>query len=222
MHRFPLVALSAWLIAAGSANAQQAAENHLDALPRASSSTTTVTPIFSQLLMWSLPKDFRPLGDEVIGGTYLQQSVPAGQDAKRWTEMITVTGEKDAALVAGVSAQKLAERIAGYFRQLCPDSFRVASFGPVKVERHDGFAMVLSCGIADAATQRSETLLVVAIQGERDFYTLQWSERGAGSKTAIPIDAPRWQDRLARIAPVKLCPIVPGEAEPYPSCTGKR
>ncbi len=212
------------LLAAPCATAfgQQPAENHLDTLPKVSSSTTTVTPIFSQLLVFSMPKGFAPVGSSTRFGKYTQQSVPFGQTVSRWTEMITVAAEKDAARMPRVNAQKLAEGIAGFFRKNCPDSFGVASFGPLKVERYDGFATVISCGIVDAATPQSEALLLVTIAGENEMFTLQWAERGPPSKVALPIDPQKWQDRLARIAPVRLCAIVPGESPPYPSCMQNR
>jgi hypothetical protein len=28
-------------------------------------------------------------------------------------------------------------------------------------------------------------------------------------------------ERLQKLAPLRVCPIVPGEAPPYPSCVGK-
>jgi hypothetical protein len=211
-------ALAALAVAAHAA-AQQPAENRLDLLPRVASSSPVVMPVFSQLLLFAMPKNFKPASDSVKFGKFIQQSVPIGQDLNRWTEMITVTGEQNAAGRPGITPRKLAEGIAGFFKKTCPDSFAVASFGPLKVERYDGFATVISCGTADEVVPQSETLLLVTIKGDKDLYTLQWAELGPASKTALPIDAARWQDRLARIAPVLLCDIVPGEAPPYPSCT---
>ena len=181
-----------------------------------------MVPIFSQLLLFSTPKDFRAVNEVQRDNRYAQQSVPLGQDLTRWSEMVTVTGEKNAATLPGVTPQKLAEAMAGAFRKSCPDSFSVASFGPVKVERYDGFATVIGCGLADASGARSQGTLVVTIQGERDMYTLQWAVSGPPQRTPLAIDARQWQDRLARIAPVRLCTPTPGEAAPFPSCTQKR
>jgi len=210
------------LCMAQAAVAQQRPENHLDSLPRAATSTTTLVPIFSQLLVFSTPKDFRAAQETVRDNRYVQQSVPVGQALDRWNEMITVTGDKEAATLPGVSPKKVAENMARVFKQGCPDSFAAASFGPVKIERYDGFATVFGCGLADPGKTQSQTVMVVTIKGERDVYTLQWTEVGAPSKTPPTIDAKRWQDRLARIAPVRLCTPVPGEVPPFPSCTQKR
>jgi hypothetical protein len=49
---------------------------------------------------------------------------------------------------------------------------------------------------------------------------LQWAERTpAGGKPAI--DETKWLDRLRQLQPIRFCPIVPGEAAPYPSCAVK-
>lgn len=210
------------LLLSASSHAQQPAENRLDLLARVPSSLPIVMPVFGPLLFFAMPKDFKPANDTTKSGKFIQQSVPIGQDLNRWTEMITVTGEQNAANRPGLTAKTLAEGIAGFFRQTCPDTFTVESFGPLKVERYDGFATVISCGIADQVVPQSETLLLVTIKGEKDLYTLQWAELGPPSKTVLPVDKPRWQDRLARIAPVRLCDLVPGEGAPYPSCTRRR
>jgi hypothetical protein len=35
------------------------------------------------------------------------------------------------------------------------------------------------------------------------------------------IDEAKWRERLRQLQPIRFCPIVPGEAAPYPSCVGK-
>jgi hypothetical protein len=49
---------------------------------------------------------------------------------------------------------------------------------------------------------------------------VQWSERGAAAEKADVANA-KWMDRLQKLAPLRVCAIVPGEAPPYPSCVGK-
>ncbi|MEI7430007.1 MAG: hypothetical protein WCL27_06085 [Betaproteobacteria bacterium] len=66
----------------------------------------------------------------------------------------------------------------------------------------------------------SESMLLIVIKGESDYYTVQWAERGDASTTPIKLDEAKWTDRFKRLAPIKLCPIIPGERAPYPSCVG--
>jgi hypothetical protein len=77
---------------------------------------------------------------------------------------------------------------------------------------------VAGCGEVDAsADKHSETVLIVAVKGASDAYTIQWAERGPASSGA-GIDEAKWQARLGALMPIRLCAIVPGETAPYPSC----
>jgi hypothetical protein len=100
------------------------------------------------------------------------------------------------------------------------DSF-AAKGSAAKICGNDAFIAVVGCGRAgNGADVRSETALIVAISGSADIYTVQWAERGAAT-AKVDVEAARWQDRLRRLAPMKLCAIVVGEKAPYPSCIGK-
>lgn len=59
------------------------------------------------------------------------------------------------------------------------------------------------------------------IKGDNDYYLLIWTERAEPSSTPIPIDTAKWLERFKALAPIRLCPIVPGEAAPYASCLDK-
>jgi hypothetical protein len=74
---------------------------------------------------------------------------------------------------------------------------------------------------APVGTDRhGETALIVAVKGRSDYYALQWIEctPAAGKPT---IDEAKWLERLRQLQPIRFCPIVPGEAAPYPSCATK-
>jgi hypothetical protein len=51
---------------------------------------------------------------------------------------------------------------------------------------------------------------------------IQWAERGPASSQPIVYDDAKWKDRLKRLIPIKICPLVPGEQEPYPSCVNQK
>jgi hypothetical protein len=104
-------------------------------------------------------------------------------------------------------------------RHRCPDSF-AARGSATKIGGYDAFVAVIGCGrVGNGADVRSETALIVAIRGSADIYTVQWVERGAPTAKA-DVEAAKWQSRLKRLAPMKLCAIVAGEKAPYPSCIG--
>ncbi len=134
--------------------------------------------------------------------------------------MITVTGAKGLASNPEQSPERFASGLAVGFRDACPDSFAAKGLGEPKLGGHEAFVAVISCGkVDDAAGARSESALVIVIKGRQDYYTLQWAERGRPSRQALSLDDPKWSARLKQLAPLALCPIVPGEAAPYPSCS---
>lgn len=185
-------------------------------------SVLTITPIFSQLVSFPYPKGFTPAFENAKGGQYIQESVLEGESVKKWSQMITITGAKGLASNPNVTPTRLAGGIAGGFKRACPDSFSTTGLGEVKFDNHDAFAAVVSCGIAmPTGEPYSESMLLIVIKGANDYFTIQWAERSAASKTPIAFDNAKWTDRLKRLTPVKLCPIVPGERAPYPSCVDR-
>lgn len=201
-------------------NAPKANEN--EALRRQGYSVRTITPIFSQLVMFSLPKGFVPAFEDAKGGQYIREAVLEGESVTKWSQMITVTGAKGLASNLNLTPARFAGGIAGGFRRVCPDSYGATGLGQLRFGNHDAFAAFISCGVANPTGEPySESLLLIVIKGENDYYTIQWAERGDASKTPIKFDEAKWLERLKGLAPIKLCPIVPGETAPYPSCMGR-
>lgn len=184
-------------------------------------SVKSIAPIFSQLLMTSLPKGFKTVFEKTRGAQYIRESVLDGENENKWTQMITITGAKDLASNPNLSPKKFVENMAGGFKRACPDSFSASGISEGKISGYDGYIAIVSCGTSPTtAGQTSESAIIAAIKGERDYYTVQWAERAAPSKTPIAIDTAKWTDKFKKLAPIKLCPIVPGEKAPYPSCAG--
>jgi hypothetical protein len=183
-------------------------------------SFTAISPVFSQLVAFSTPSNFVVAFEETKGSSYTREAVPKGETVSRWTEMITVTGAQGLASSPTASPENFVGSIAGGFRKACPDSF--AAWGLAKkISGFDAFVAVVGCGrVGDGAELRSETALIVAIEGSADMYSVQWAERGPPIARADVQNA-KWQARLKQLAPIRLCAIVPGEKAPYPSCVGK-
>ena len=182
---------------------------------------TVISPVFAQLVAFSMPSSFVVIGENTNGSSYIREAVLKGESAGRWTQMITVTGAKGLVGNAKVSPENFAASIAGGFRSACPETFAVKAIGPTRFGDREAFAAIASCGsVASSADKHSETALVVAVKGIADYYTLQWAERAPGSGKAA-IDEAKWLERLRRLQPIRLCPIVPGEPAPYPSCVSK-
>lgn len=201
--------LAASLLLAATANAQ------------APQSFRVISPVFGQLVSFAMPSNFSAVFENTRGGHYIREAVLKGETPERWTEMITVTGEKGMTTTPGSSPEKFARSIAGGFKSACPDSFAARSLGATAFGRFEGFVAVIGCGRVDSGpTRHSETALLVTLKGTTDYYTIQWAERGPESDEP-PVKDDRWQVRLRALSPIELCPIVAGEAAPFPSCVNK-
>jgi hypothetical protein len=182
----------------------------------------TISPIFSQLVMFSLPAEFTTVNEQSNDHQYIREAVLKGETVDQWSQMITVTGAKGLATEPQISAQYFAAQIAGGFQKACPNTFSVKPMGEVKISEHDAFVAVASCGKVDtSADKHSETALIVAIKGVADVYTIQWAVRTPSSAENLTIDEAVWKQRLEKLTPIHVCPIIPGEKPPYPSCVNK-
>jgi hypothetical protein len=188
---------------------------------QAPQSFRVISPIFSQLVSFAMPSNFAVVFENTTGSHYIREAVLKGESAHAWTQMITVTGEKGVSANPDASPEKFAGRIAGGFKSACPDSFAAKALGNTRFGNFDAFIAVVGCGSIDSGpAMHSETALLIAVKGSEDYYTIQWAERGAaGAKP--PIDDDKWPARLRELRPIDLCPIVPGEKAPYPSCVNR-
>ena len=181
-----------------------------------------VTPVFTQLVMFSVPPEFKsqkPTYERNSGSFYIREQVPDGETPGKWSRMITLTGTRGLATNPNVTPQAMLARMSADFQRNCPDSFSAAAPGPQKVDGYDAYEVIVSCGRAPSSKESySESAIMLTVKGANDYYTLQWTERGHDSAATRPIDVAYWTRQLARLDPIRLCPIVPGEGAPYPSC----
>jgi hypothetical protein len=197
-------------------------KNDIEPLREQGYSVKTISPIFGQLVMFSFPKGFTTVFENTNGANYIRESVLAGENVKKWSQMVTVTGAKGLSENPNVTPQAFANNMAGRFKNVCPTSFAGSGLGAFKVGSYDAFAAVIGCGVANATSDPySESMLLIVIKGESDYYTIQWAEQGASSTTPIKFDEAKWTSRFKDFMPIRLCPIVPGESAPYPSCVGR-
>ncbi|HXO72034.1 MAG TPA: hypothetical protein VN838_23985 [Bradyrhizobium sp.] len=185
-------------------------------------SFTVISPIYGQLVRFSMPSTFVLAFENTNGPSYIREAVLKGETAKAWTQMITVTGAKGVAGNPQATPESFAVSMAAGFKKACPDTFAVKPFGAEKFGDQDGFVAVVGCGrIETSVDKHGETALIVVVKGSADYYTIQWAERAPPSADKPAIDEAKWQERLSKLKPIRFCPIVPGEAAPYPSCVGK-
>jgi hypothetical protein len=200
------------LSAGALALAESPAEPHLAA----------VTPVFTQLVMFSLPPEFRsqkPTYEKNSDSFYIREQVPEGESLGKWSRMITLSGTRGLATNPNATPQAMLARMSADFQRNCPDSFSTAAPGPQRVDGYDAYEVIVSCGRMQSGKESyGESAIMLTVKGSNDYYTLQWTERGHASAETRPIDVAYWTKQLARLNPLRLCPIVPGEVAPYPSC----
>jgi len=181
------------------------------------------TPIFSELVMFTLPAGFKVAFVNTNGDSYIQESVLDGETTDHWSQMITVTGGKGIATKENVTPQWYLEKIATNFKRTCPDTFAAKGIGAVKIGGHDAFIGLIGCGKVRAdAESHSEAALFISIKGSNDHYTFQWSERGAATDKPIDLNDAKWADRSNKLDQIRFCALMPSESAPYPSCADKR
>jgi hypothetical protein len=184
--------------------------------------TANITPVFHQLVVFTLPPRFKGGFEKTNGSFYIREHLPDGESLVKWTRMITLTGVKGLAANPSATPQGMVERMMAGFRRNCPDTYSSAVLGTHTVDGYAAFQGIASCGhVESGADAYSETAVMLAIKGSGDYYTLQWAERGTDSKQPLTLDTAYWTKQFAQLHPVRLCPIVPGESAPYPSCLGK-
>ena len=185
----------------------------------APSSFTAISPVFGQLVRFSMPATFVTALENTEGNFYIREAVPRSETVNAWTQMITVTGSRGMATSANFSSQKLAASIALGFKKACPESLAVKDLGETKLGEQDAYLAMASCGkVNSSADGHSEPALIVAVKGTADAYTIQWAERTPQASSPPGINEAIWRERLRELMPIRLCAIVPGEAAPYPSC----
>ena len=182
-----------------------------------------VSPIFGQIVMFSMPGNFIIVQETAKGGFYIREAVPRGETGARWTQMITVTGSKGLAKAENFTPQKAAAAIASGFKPACPATFSAKPVGALSIGGHDAYAALASCGTTqNGGYAHSESALLIFIKGAEDVYSIQWAERGSTSDGPIDLNDAKWQDRVKVLNPIKVCDRVAGEAAPFPSCIGQK
>jgi len=182
-----------------------------------------ISPIFSQLVLFAFPKGFKTVTENSNGNRYIRESVLEGETAEQWSQMITVTAVRGLAGVPSVTPQLLITQLGAAFKRACPETFSAKGLGALKISGQEAFMGVASCGaVTFGGYPHSESALLVVMKGAADDYSIQWAERTPASDQPLAIDQQKWLDRFKALNPIKLCPRVPGEAAPYPSCLNQK
>lgn len=181
-----------------------------------------ISPIFSQLVAFKMPLSFHVANEETSAHGYIREAVPSGESVDQWTQMITVTGYKDVAADLGPPPAALVNTVAGNFSKACPDTISIGGLSDAPIDGRPAALAFIACGsVGEGAQAHSESAVIMVVKGARDYYSIQWAERGPAQSGTVDFDRQKWVGRLQQLMPVFLCDRVAGEQAPYPSCTSR-
>jgi hypothetical protein len=179
--------------------------------------------LFSQVVVHPVPDHFRIARVENVDGRYLEQSVREGETADKWTQMITVSGAQGLAENHWSTPKRFAAALVQRYTDRCAGVLRVRDRGDLTISDHDAHALLLGCELASkTGDPYSEATLFLIIKGDKDFYTVQWSERNEATPYAMGLDLPKWTERQAALMPTKLCPMVTGDSDASVGCGAQK
>jgi hypothetical protein len=219
-----ILIIALWIAATRTSSALNtgAPADDLQQYQQRGATVTAITPIFNQLVEFTVPPHFKGVFQKLIRDFYIQESVLDGETVDQWSQMITLTGKQGTAADPQASPRALLVNIAGGLQRACPSSFAILELGPKKIDGYDGFAGIASCGsVGTGDAAHSETAMILAVKGSADFYTIQWAQRGTASDHPLAPDSATWVNRFKQLDPIRLCALIAGEAAPYPSCVGR-
>jgi hypothetical protein len=176
------------------------------------------TPVHSQLVAITHPAEFGPPVDATIGSIHIRQFIPKGESFPHFSQMLSLSGYKDALQNPKATLSDLVTRTGSSYKTNCPTSFAAKEVGSLKISGHDAVLVLFGCGTNMARPPRSETIMILAIKGKADMYSIQWSEFGSPQEQAPVLDEAKWKARLQQLLPIRICNRVADEAPPYLSC----
>jgi hypothetical protein len=186
-----------------------------------------LTPIFGELFAHSVPSGFRAQREQTGSDTYMRTMLLALDSDLDWKQRILITGTKrPEQLPSGFGPKAFAMNFARSFQQSCPTTFSGGAIAEAKLSTgHAAYFMLVSCGshaLTPTRAPTSESALIAVVQGDLNFYSLQWSERGPPVGNAPEPNVEVWHSRLKAITPLLVCAHKPEESAPYASCSDRK
>jgi len=165
----------------------------------------TSTPLFSQVLVFTLPAGWKLAHQSGSPNSYLMEFTPQDQEIRAWNDLVTLQAYRDLAHKPEASPKNFLGMVASRMEKACPGKAVVQSLGDTRVDGFAAHSSILGC--ADLGG-RSELAVYLAIRGSHDLYLIHRAFRGQPfDRAKPPLDAVRARQALASLAPVKLCEL---------------
>lgn len=177
-------------------------------------------PVFSQVLVVSVPEGFALASEEATDGTYARTLLPPGESSKNWTRRLSYSAARGLSRDSGATLAGHAARLLSPLKAQCTSGYaeKVLTSGEQGgVERH---VVVAACA-AFHGRAGGETALVSVVRGTQDYYAVEWREKTAGVDPAASIRPAGWIDAYRKIGAIRPCDPAAGEAAPYASCLAR-
>jgi hypothetical protein len=181
--------------------------------PAASADTgvTNAVPIFSQTIVFKLPKGWIPGHENASQSSYILEFIPQGQTVQAWREMVTVQGYRDLAQNPKAAPSAFLAVIAAGLKKICGEELIVQFLGDRKVDSYDAYAAIMGCprlpvDAYGAKAGQGEIAYYLAIKGSNDLYVVQRAVRGnAFDKGKAPILPSNADEFMRPLQPIKIC-----------------
>lgn len=162
--------------------------------------------IFSQNISFMLPSNFKIIEDSQFEDGYLLKAIPNIQNKDNWRQLITITGEKNAALVKNFNLDDQARLFFNNYKLACEKSFSAGKIPAIdNIDGYRNITLVLRCGnIRIDDKDMSETTIVNFIQGKKDTYTIQYTERDLAKDKLKQYDIDYFAKKNFSIFPIKI------------------
>ncbi len=188
-------------------------------VPGAQPSAPVAIPFFDRIMTLVPPSGFQVAHQQKGEENFSVEWVPSGETKTQWTQLLTATGVRGSNPNPAVTAQMIAERIAGRFQQACPQTFDAKGIGAFQLGRYSGYVALSGCGKQqNLSPEAGEISLLVVMRGVEGFYTIHWAERVPSSDTRPTFDEALWRSRLNALQPIRVCQRLENDPDPYVSC----
>lgn len=174
---------------------------------------TVAIPIFSQVIVHGLPKDFAPVqSGQAPDGSFTALYAREGERPGTLTGLLTVQGFKDVAQRPNATPVAFLNLVVTNMQRLCGPKTISGSLGESQIDGHTAHTAIVGCASwpRDLGGSRrlgeGEIGVFVAIRGKSDFYMfsriLRTKEFDLGSP---PINLGNAKSFISDVQPIKLC-----------------
>lgn len=182
---------------------------------------TVAIPIYGQVIIHGLPKDFAPVqSGQTPDGSFTALYAREGERPDSVTGLLTVQGFKDLAQRPGATPVALLNLVVVNMQKLCGPKIISGSLGESRIDGHQAHTAIVGCASwprdlgGSRKLSEGEIGVFIAIRGTSDFYMFSRTLRTKEfDLNAPPINFGNAKGFVADIQPIKLCdagtPITP-------------